>query len=233
MPGSSKGRLSWLNPVLSQQRFATYLRSSDKIESRALDLYQWNMKISSGFMVPLHVFEISLRNAVAEAIVAFHGENWPWNEGFHLSLPNTDRPHYSPYRDVMAAIDSCKKNNPEEVIVELKFAFWQSMLTRRHHERIWVPNFQRAFPGAPTDPQVEIQIRNLHKEVGAIRELRNRVAHHEPIFYMPLKEYHAQIHSLVGWRSSDAAEWLRGLDPVPELLKKRPSWLDKKISNDG
>ena len=232
MLGSCKGRLSWLNPVLSQQRFATYMRTSDKSESRALDLYQWNMKISSGFMVPLHVFEVSLRNAVAEAIDNTH-ENWPWNPGFIKSLKNPKSPHYSPFRDLKAATDSCKLNNLGEVIVELKFAFWQSMLTQHHHERIWESNFRKVFPEAPICSDVEMRRKGLLKDVEEIRDFRNAVAHHEPIFYMPLEKYLAQIHKLVGWRSNDAAEWLRGLDPVPELLEKRPSWLDKKISDDG
>ena len=233
MSGSSQGRLNWLNNVLSQQRFATYRHFADSNENRALELYQWNMEISSAILMPLHVFEVSLRNAVAEATAAFHGDNWPWSEGFHFSLPKPRRPHYSPYRDVMAAIEPCKKNNLGDIIVELKFSFWQSMLTQRHHERIWKPNFQRVFPGAPTCSPTGTQIRRLHKEVNEIRDFRNRVAHHEPIFDMPIKKYHAQIHRLVEWRSKDAAEWLNGIDPVPEMLEKRPSWLDKKISRDG
>lgn len=233
MSGSSQGCLSWLNRVLSQRRFATYLHISNNIEERALDLYQWNMEISSGFMVPLHVAEISLRNAISEAIANSFGGDWPWSEGFHFSLPKHKRPHYSPYRDLMAATEPCKNSNLGEVIVELKFSFWQSMLTRRHRERIWEPNFQRVFPGAPIRSPVGVQLKSLHKGVDEIRDFRNRVAHHEPIFEMPLEEYNAQIYNLVGLRSKDAVEWLRGIDTVPELLKKRPSWLDQKISHNS
>lgn len=231
MSGPSQGCLSWLNNVLSRQRLETYRRYAGD-EERALDLYLWNMEISSGFMIPLHVFEVSLRNAVAEAIAACH-DDWPWNEGFHLSLPNSDHSSYSPYRDLLAAIEPRKKNNHGDVIVELKFIFWQNMLTRRHHERIWEPNFQRVFPGAPICSPVGTQLKSLHKGVNEIRDFRNRVAHHEPIFDMPFEKYRAQIHNFVGWRSSDAAEWLLGIDPVPELLNKRPRWLDGKISGDG
>lgn len=232
MSGSSQTRLDWLNNLLSQQRLATYRRFSGD-EDQALDLYQWNMEISSGFMVPLHIAEISLRNAISEAIANSFGGDWPWSEGFHFSLPKHKRPHYCPYRDLMAATEPSKNNNLGEVIVELKFSFWQNMLTLRHRERIWEPNFQRVFPESLTCPQTKTQIKNLHNDVGAIRELRNRVAHHEPIFYKPLEEYNAQIHNLVDLRSKDAAEWLRRIDPVPELLKKRPSWLDEKISRNS
>ena len=230
MLDSSRGRLSWLNNLLSQQRFATYRHFADNNENRALELYQWNINISAGFMVPLHVFEVSLRNAVAEAIAASHGKDWHRNNGFLVSLPKPKPRQYSPYQDLKGAR---KKDVLGDVIVALKFAFWQHMLTQSYHKGIWKKNFQTVFPGVPSNGSLEIQRENLHKEVGAIRNFRNRIAHHEPIFEMPLEKYLAQIHNFVGWRSNEAAEWLRGLDPVPELLRKRPSWLDSKISDDG
>ena len=107
------------------------------------------------------------------------------------------------------------------------------MLTQRYYKGIWKQNFQRVFSGASPKVSSETQRGNLHEAVSTIREFRNRVAHHEPIFDKPLENYHAQIHNFVGCRSSDAAEWLRGVDPVTKLLKERPGWLDGKISSDG
>ena len=87
MPGSFKDRFSWLNHVLSEQRLGKYRRFAGD-EKRALDLYLWNMEISAGFMVPLHVFEVSLRNAVAEAIAASHGKDW----GLYTMMPKKNHP---------------------------------------------------------------------------------------------------------------------------------------------
>lgn len=51
-------------------------------------------------MVPLHIVEVTLRNAVVEAIETVHGGTWPWSAGFLRSLPNPTPPNYSPQRDL-------------------------------------------------------------------------------------------------------------------------------------
>jgi len=37
-------------------------------EQLALKLYEWNATVSSHYLLPLHVFEVFLRNLVSEAI---------------------------------------------------------------------------------------------------------------------------------------------------------------------
>ena len=53
--------------VLSTPRFNTFLIARDNDVLRALQLYHWNAQISAAFLFPLHVFEICIRNAVANA----------------------------------------------------------------------------------------------------------------------------------------------------------------------
>lgn len=77
--------------VISAPRFATYLQAMGNDRDAALQLYRWNLLVSSAFIVPLQVCEVAARNGVVEVIEAVHGANWPWSNGFIRSLPRTRR----------------------------------------------------------------------------------------------------------------------------------------------
>ena len=175
-----------LPKVLSAPRFATYLRETGNDKSRALELYHWNLQVSSAFMVPLHVLEVALRNAIVAAIEAVHGGTWPWTQGFIRSLPDPRFPAYSPKRD----LSSCAAQQPTagKVVAELKFVFWEKMLTNRHQNRLWDHQFYAVFPDAPRGVASSQRRSELRSDIEAIRKLRNRIAHHEPVFPRALQD---------------------------------------------
>lgn len=86
MPFSAE-ELRDLPDIISAPRFATYLQAKGGHVADALELYAWNAEVSAAFMVPLHLAEVAIRNAAAEAIEAVHGANWPWVKGFIRGLP--------------------------------------------------------------------------------------------------------------------------------------------------
>jgi hypothetical protein len=89
--------------VISAPRFATYLQATGNDRERALALYEWNLTLSSAFIVPLQVCEVAVRNGVVEAIEKVHGATWPWSNGFLRSLPRPKRPlDYNPEKDLRA-----------------------------------------------------------------------------------------------------------------------------------
>ena len=206
--------------VISAPRFATYLQHMAQDQRRALELYRWNLEISAALLIPLHRVEVALRNAVSDAITAVHGANWPWNAGFTISLPSGGVRAYSPKADLAR----CAATQPTtgQVIAELKFAFWEKMLTKRHDARLGAREFGRAFPNAPTGQAVTTSRSALRADVEAIRGLRNRIAHHEPIFARPLADDLATIMRSIAWRSRTAADWVRSIETVTSLIAVRP-----------
>lgn len=206
--------------VLSAPRFATYLRYADNDRTRALNLYQWNLQVSSALLVPLHVLEVALRNAIVDAIETVHGGTWPWTQGFRRSLPDPKPPAYNPARD----LSKCASQQPTagKVVAELKFAFWESMLTKRHQARLWDKNFFHVFPDAPRGVTSAQRRAELRVDVEEIRKLRNRIAHHEPIFPRALQEDFDRILRCIRWRNAAAATWVRDIETVQALLALRP-----------
>ena len=79
--------------ALSAARIATYEKAAGIIDpatgvvdpnsTKALELYAWNALVSGALLMPLHVCEVVIRNAVAEALEAKYGAMWPWS---NLSL---------------------------------------------------------------------------------------------------------------------------------------------------
>lgn len=206
--------------VLSAQRLGTYTAAClGGSNEEAMELYGWNGEISAAFMLPLHICEVTVRNAVHEAFVAEHGENWPWNQGFLRSLPDPSV-GYSPRADVINARKG--KTSAGQVIPELKFMFWQKIFTRRHDTRLWNSHLLALFP----NHQPGITIRELREDIydslEMIRLLRNRIAHHEPIFTRNLQDELLRIQHLLRCRNEDIADWLMHREAVSALFHSRP-----------
>ena len=220
-PPFSQEQLHHLPNALSAPRFATYLQACNGDRANALALYRWNIEVSSAFLVPLNILEITLRNAIVEAIVSVHGGTWPWSTGFIRSLPNPSVPSYSPTRDLQAL--SRKHRTAGKIIADLKFVFWEKMLSARHDGRLWDNAFNVVFPNAPQVPGGNAQNRGeLRDDVEEIRKLRNRIAHHEPIFARPLKLDLDRMVKAVRWRCDTTADWLLEIESVTPLLSNRP-----------
>lgn len=204
--------------VLSAPRFATYLAEKNGDKEAALELYLWNLRLSSAFFVPLQICEVSVRNSIVAAIEKSYGANWPWERGFEISLRNPPT-GYSPRRDLLG-LRSLPTSG--KIVAELKFIFWEKMFTHGHDGAIWNAHFRTVFPH--TDPAKSVQI--LRKEgndtLFAIRDLRNRIAHHEPIFRRPIQQEYDRIRSVILWTDPVAADWVDKVQTVSDLIAQRP-----------
>ncbi|MYJ82529.1 MAG: hypothetical protein F4046_12100 [Acidimicrobiaceae bacterium] len=59
--------------AISNERFATYLQPAGNDRRRALQLYAHNAALGSAFDWPIQAFEITLRNAVNDAMTLENG----------------------------------------------------------------------------------------------------------------------------------------------------------------
>lgn len=107
------------------------------------------------------------------------------------------------------------------MIAELRFAFWQHMFTARYDVRLWNPNISTLFPHSTGITARNLRSR-IHHDLDVIRELRNRIAHHEPIFTRGLADDLARMLDVVQLRSTPTAVWLRSMEDVTALLATRP-----------
>lgn len=114
-----------------------------------------------------------------------------------------------------------RQTSPGKVIAELKFAFWQSMFTARHNVHLWDPHILNLFPNASGMTARQLRQR-IYDDLEVIRQLRNRIAHHEPIFSRNLQADLMRILELIELRSAPAIDWVLDMEDVSSILAERP-----------
>ena len=208
--------------TITAARVSTYdasVPTGDEHTRRALALYVWNAEIASEFLVPLHLCEVAIRNAVSDAVSAQYGPRWPWVDGFVKSLPDPKK-GYNPRRDVMTVRH--KVATTGKVIPEVKFVFWQKMFTSRYDNAVWDHQLKHVLPGAQKGASVPELRGRVYADLDRIRLLRNRIAHHEPIIARDLRADLDAIADLVALRCPDTAKLLSTVERVSQLLPQRP-----------
>lgn len=209
---------------LSLARMSTYEAATIRIPllpraADALALYGWNASASSAMLLPLHICEVVIRNAVADALEHVYGPNWPWSLGFQRSLPNP-RVGYDAQSDLQSV--GRRFHTTGKVIPELKFIFWQTMFTSRFDRRLWTPHLRTVLPHLAVGKTIDQLRTEVYTDLEVVRQLRNRIAHHEPIFSRNLLDDLTKIEQLIGFRCPSTAAWMRSLEHVSVLMAQRP-----------
>jgi len=204
--------------ALSPQRVKTYedaVVAVGDVGPAALTLYNWNAQVSGAFLAPLHICEVVIRNTVSEALTALYGARWPWSPTFERSLPSP--PHdYNPRTDLQRV--RTRQLTTGKVIPELKFVFWQKMFTSRFDVRIWDVHLRSVMPGLDPTKTVATLRDEIYNDLEQVRRLRNRIAHHEPIFRRGLREDLDKIRELIRFRCQLTAEWMMDRQRVTDYI---------------
>lgn len=212
--------LDALEASLSPERMATYLTAASGDREKALHLYTWNTAASAAFYGPLQGLEVALRNAMHRELTGAYGLNWYDNPDCSLDAGAYER------------VDSAKHDlardhypiDPPHVVAALAFGFWVSLLARggrlpgqnsrraNYDMTLWRPALFRAFPNARKARA------DVHRPLDYLRTLRNRIAHHEPIFTRHLAADHASILDVSGWICPNTRDWITHHSRVPDIL---------------
>lgn len=205
--------------TLSIKRFSTYHQAISSAYGKdcsemALQLYEWNAELSSRFFFPLHIYEVAIRNAISDAISIRYGQDWPTNIVFQNSLNALDR------KALLKAVNE-NYQGVGKLLPEIKFVWFENMLTRRHDGRIWRPYIAQTFPNAPAGMAAECIRTELKTACYTIRKFRNRCGHHEPIFNnATLLEVYPLIAKSIEWRCQVTRQWMDDNQSVTELLMR-------------
>lgn len=132
-------------------------------------------------------------------------------------------------------------NNPPCIVAALSFGFWVVLFTKKLDQQ-----FYRAGSGeglyklAPNQPAHKNQRYQFHARLERIKGLRNRIAHHEPLFHRNLLSAHELILTMTGFIDTDSANWiahhsqfLEVWNNPPELTKPQLDRLRLNQTNDN
>lgn len=219
MPSATTADATAIRDVLSAPRISTYMNAAGGDLEKAMLLYGWNARASAALMVPFHFTEVVIRNAVSDALTTAYGPDWPWRPAFANTLPHQTGASFNPKRELFRARSGQRTTG--KVIADLKFAFWVSIFTQRHDGRLWDHHILGLFPQSSGMSARRLR-RKIHGDLEEVRRLRNRVAHHEPIFDCNLEDHVGRMLELIELRSAHTSSWVLAMEEVIELLDTHP-----------
>jgi hypothetical protein len=205
-----------LEATISRDRLARHVSDAAGDRTGALQLYVFNTTASEAFYTPLQGLEICLRNAIGSQLLRAFGITW-----IHRGkMPMLQYPLTDMLANAEAGLrDDNKPVTHGSVIAELSFGFWVTILSGRYEMPLWRPLLRHAFPLRPKG----IERKQIHGALNAVRRLRNRIAHHEPILTRDLGKDHNTIVRLVSWMCADTADWVAAHSRLPQVLATGPS----------
>lgn len=102
---------------------------------------------------------------------------------------------------------------PDKVLAELTFGFWSSLFNTQFQTALW-KDLRLVFARCPKPQR---QRHNISAALNQIRDLRNRVFHHEPLLWLTptLLDQHAVGLTVINWIDPQLGQWLSSHDRLP------------------
>lgn len=218
--------LSAIWRALSPDRLSTYRRSG-QTDVDVLANYLWNLALCEALYPALQGIEIALRNTLFEAGSQAHAgvstaEVPCWLDADPPLLAPEERARIRRVKQLLR--ESGRRMVPGRLVSELSFGFWTALFDVRYETSgvLWPRLFkQKVFAAAPRKMRSRKALSAL---INRARLLRNRVAHHEPVWHWrDLPEQHAMILDLIGWMCPDLRSTLEAGDRFGRVYAGGPA----------
>lgn len=238
-----------LESAISPARASRYLRSTVDPATGASDpaaavaLYEYNARLSTEAWSTIADVEVVLRNIIADAVAGHHASlrskpTYRWYDSpawFGTGRWFTDETVNSINHTMRRVKDPGPGTRPRpgegRVVAELTLGFWRYLLIARYEHSLWNPAIRARFPslghlsGSDSRKMVHLRMERLNY-------LRNRVAHHEPIYEpfsipghaTPIDPVQTLAHAieLVSWSNPDAATWIERRSSFVSVAARLP-----------
>lgn len=203
---------SRLLKALSTERLAGYgNRLGDSSHLNLFSHYAWNIVLAESLYPSLQILEVALRNAIHSAASEHFGRA-DWYDD-PRAINSRDRDTVQKAKDILSRDQ--KPTEPGRVVAELNFGFWTTLLDKRYEQVLWPALLKPCFPHMPRSSRTR---KEVSKRFQAIRTLRNRVFHHEPIWYWrDLSEKHTSILEAMAWIEPATRDLVEVVDHFPEV----------------
>ena len=208
--------------AISKARYEPFVAATGKDLDRAWQLYCWNSEISGALLERIGFIEVPLRNAMHRQLCDLSQRRHKTDRWFDaLAGDMTD--------NTSADLDKAKARiaqrgvvvTPGRVVAELNLGFWRYLLTERYSRSWWNPGGMTGLRGAfgPVSDRTKAD-----RAVTRMYELRNRVAHHEPVIKFTTMQLGSEVDSMTDLMNWVAPDLGSAVDPtrLTSLLASRP-----------
>lgn len=185
-----------LKNFLSSSKLKPYL-DIEKDQEKAIKLFVYNLKLSSELYKLIHVFELSTRNIFDIFLSKRYDRNWINRNDL---LTGNNGKNNKLIIDISNAKNNCKnKKNKDDIISNLSLGFWVNLLSSSNNDKIWQPSLRKMFFGYNRN--------EIHDIFMNIKDIRNRIAHHETIFNKKIDKTKNNILLILKIYSNDLYRW--------------------------
>lgn len=114
-----------------------------------------------------------------------------------------------------------KQITPDGIVAELPLGFWNALLNVYYERRLVHLIIRAVFPNMPRATRTRGVV---SKRMNTIRGLRNRVFHHEPVWYWGnLAALHHEVTEACHWMSVELGDILKRMDRFGSVLAAGPA----------
>lgn len=215
--------------IMTTARMSRYLRASQDDTKKAMTLYRLNLRLSQELFTVISCFEVALRNVIDNHCKNYLGNDW-------LKTGTSPGGIFDNNRCRLTAVnisDAVNKLNHSythsKLVAELGFGFWRFMFAQ-HQYHATGRNLLNIFPTKPTSTATnQYNNKYIFNRLAEINDLRNRIAHHEPICFQPnqpiksttyVRQHYSLICQLFQWMNIDEAALLYGLDHINTVCNR-------------
>ena len=209
--------------IMTAARMGRYKAACGGNSLKAMTLYRKNLKLSQELFTVISCFEITLRNAIDKHYTATLGNDWLRNaaaaggifDNRHCRLTQTN---------INDAIRKLHHGYTHfKLVAELGFGFWRYMFAHQQF-RMAGSTLLQILPAKPrSTPAIQYNHTYIFNQLLAINDLRNRIAHHEPVCFIPgtpvksstyARQHYNLILQMFQWMNIDEGALLYGLDHI-------------------
>lgn len=171
--------------IMSATRMNRYFIASGKNSRKAMTLYQKNLHLSQELFTVISCFEVALRNCINHHYTILYGSNWLQDSistGGIFDTPNCRRANEVISKTLLKLSGNYTHT---KLLAEMDFGFWRYLFAQ--------PQFYaggqtllRIFPSKPISNQtIQYNHSFIFNQLEQVNTLRNRIAHHEPVCFLP------------------------------------------------
>lgn len=203
MLSSSNPLPELLEARLTPDRLASYRLVTGGNRLQALDLYKWNSEIAAALFKDLGHLEVFLRNALDDQLTLWHATSGPSGHWFENQTGPLGEHRQADIAKARKSVEESARRKgvavgPDklqgQVIASLMLGFWTFLLDTNNERPLWTYALRHAFPYL--SPQERARV---HRPLTRLKNLRNRIAHQEPIHTTNLGARYAELLRIIGW----------------------------------
>lgn len=217
--------------IISAERMKRYVIACRGSARKGMTLYRYNLALASELLKIIGCFEVALRNRIDKTMEQFLGNDWLRDSCLTGGIFDNSKTCLT-QKIISRAYNNLVAEGtytPTKLMAEMEFGIWKYMYSGPQY----VATGQKllaVFPSKPkSNANLRIDNKYIFNELTRINNMRNRIAHHEPICFaagLPVKSVayveaeYKRIMKLFNWMGIDGNNLLYGINHIDRYCEK-------------